>query len=133
MKPHISDRSRVMQYLIDNEDTLLESETIAVALNLTLKQVAQHMYSICSAADSVIKQKRGVWIYNPSEPVVKELPLVHRFRALLQKGDLSRDDIAKELNLSSKEVTALAARIRRELGVKVHSTLVYSIKEPTDD
>ncbi|CAL9961052.1 hypothetical protein VPHD292_0063 [Vibrio phage D292] len=133
MKPHISVKAKVMQYLLDNEDVLLEAGTIAKDLNITLKQVTQNMYTICTEADSVVKQKRGVWIYNPSEPVKVEEPVLHRLHSLLQQGDAPRDVIAEKLGISNKEVSALTVRMNRELGVKVHSTLIYSIKDPSDE
>ena len=120
-------RQRIVDYLLAHEDEYVINSEIAEAVGSTSSQVSQVMYVLCKDAEEIHKYDRGVWIYNPSEPVVPVVPLTHRLHDLLSKGSYSRMEIAKELGIKANEVAGLVGRMNKELMCRAESEIYYSL------
>lgn len=120
-------RQRIVDYLLEHEDEYVINTEIAEAVGTTTSQVSQVMYVLCRDSEEIHKYDRGVWIYNPSEPVVPVVPLTHRLYDLLSKGSYSRIEIAKELGIKSGEVAGLVGRMNKELMCRAESEIYYNL------
>ena len=120
-------RQRIVDYLLEHEDEYVINTEIAEAVGTTTSQVSQVMYVLCKDSREIHKYDRGVWIYNPSEPVVPVVPLTHRLYDLLSTGSYTRFEIAKELGIKANEVAGLVGRMNKELLCRAESEAYYSL------
>lgn len=128
MKIKRSNRDIVTQYILDNENREIELNQISIDTGVKKNRVGDILFRLSMDSNELVKVRRGVWIYKPTEKVKMEKPPKLRvLEAIEQGGSLTTAEIAKIANVDQSMVSELVSAAKRAYRVNIERTLSYKI------